>query len=230
MATHRTGTWIDDRLVAYAADHSTPPDDVVSWITEQTAARAGRVARMQIGSDQSSFLTLLTSAIGARRAIEIGTFTGTSSVAIGRGLAEGGRLVCFDINAEWTNIAVEAWRRAGLTDRIELRLGDALTNLAAHLGGADSGSDSSTAAIDLVFIDADKTNYGNYLEAVLPALRPGGLVVVDNTLWSGAVVDTNVNDADTVALRAFNDACRADPRFDVSLLTIGDGVTLLRKR
>jgi caffeoyl-CoA O-methyltransferase len=227
MATHRTGAWIDDRLVAYAADHSTPPHDVVSWITEQTAARAGRVARMQIGSDQSSFLTLLTAAIGTRHAIEIGTFTGTSSVAIGRGLAAHGRLVCFDINADWTSIAVEAWRRAGLADRIELRLGDALTNLADHL---NSPADSFADPVDLVFIDADKTNYGNYLEAVLPALRPGGIVVVDNTLWSGAVLDDDVIDADTVALRAFNDACRLDPRFDVSLLTIGDGVTLLRKR
>lgn len=178
---------------------------------------------MQIGSDQSSFLTLLTAATQVRHAIEIGTFTGTSSVAIGRGLADHGRLVCFDINEEWTSIAFEAWRRADLADRIELRLGNALTNLADYLRG-------TTTAVDLVFIDADKTNYGNYLEAVLPSVRPGGLIVVDNTLWSGAVIDASINDPDTVALRAFNAACHADRRMDVSLLTIGDGVTLLRKR
>jgi caffeoyl-CoA O-methyltransferase len=221
VATSRTGDWIDERVVAYAAAHSTAPAPVVEWITSETAARTGSRARMQIGSDQSSFLTLLTAIAGVHTAIEIGTFTGTSSIAIARGLAPGGRLVCFDLNEEWTSIAVEAWKRAGLDDRIELRLGDAQTRIAEFLPGQ---------TIDLAFIDADKTNYDNYYELVLPALRPGGLVVVDNTIWSGAVIDSSISDADTVALRAFNDARVADPRVDVSLLTIGDGVTLLRKR
>ena len=221
MATSRTGSWIDDQVVRYAAAHSTPPDEVVAWITAETATHAARVARMQIGSDQSSFLTMLVSIVGVHTAVEIGTFTGTSSIAIARGLPDGARLVCFDISEEWTSIAVEAWRRAGLDDRVELRLGDARTNIAAFLPGQ---------TLDLVFIDADKANYDNYYELVLPALRPGGLVVVDNTLWSGAVIDESVTDADTVAMRAFNDARVADPRVDVSLLTIGDGVTILRKR
>ena len=221
MPTSRTGSWIDAQVVEYAAAHSTAPHEVVAWITAETAARAGRVARMQIGSDQSSFLTMLVSILGVRTAVEIGTFTGTSSVAIARGLAVGGRLVCFDISEEWTSIAVEAWRRAGLDDRVELRLGDAQANIAAFLPGQ---------TLDLVFIDADKSNYDNYYELVLPALRPGGLVVVDNTLWSGALIDESVTDADTVALRVFNDSRAADPRVEVSLLTIGDGVTILRKR
>lgn len=217
----RTGPWIDSAIVEYAAAHSTAPDPVRAWITTETEAKTGRQARMQIGADQSSVMTLITKLVGPTLAIEVGTFTGTSALAIARGLPAGGRLVCFDASEEWTSIAREAWTRAGVADRVALRLGNAVDELATFLPGT---------TVDLAFIDADKTNYANYYEAILPHMRTGGLVLVDNTIWYGRVLDASADDADSMAVRAFNDARAADDRVDVAMLTIGDGVTLLRKR
>ena len=217
----RTGSWIDSAIVDYAAAHSTAPDPVRAWISAETAAKTGVQARMQIGADQSSVMTLITKLVGPTLAIEIGTFTGTSALAIARGLPDGGRLVCFDASEEWTSIAREAWTRAGVAERVELRIGNAIDELRTFLPGT---------TVDLAFIDADKTNYANYYEAILPGVRVGGLILVDNTIWYGRVLDDELVDADTVAVRSFNDARAVDDRVDVAMLTIGDGVTLLRKR
>src|SRR5262249_20750807 len=153
--------------------------------------------------EQGAFMTILTRLLGARSAIEIGTFTGYSALCIARGLADGGRLLCCDINEEWTAIAKEYWARAGVADRIELRIAPALEALATL---------PADPVIDLAFIDADKENYADYFEALLPRLRPNGAILVDNTLWSGAVVDPGRNEASTAAIRAFNDMVAADDR------------------
>ena len=180
-------------------------------------------AGMQIGPDQAALLALLARSIGARRAIEIGTFTGYSALAVASALPTDGLLVCCDINAEWTAIARRYWAEAGVDGRIDLRLAPALDTL------ADLAAESAEP-FDFAFIDADKSAYDAYYEACLALLRPGGLIALDNMLWSGRVADTTVTDADTVALRALNAKLLADTRVDAALLTVGDGVMLVRKR
>jgi caffeoyl-CoA O-methyltransferase len=211
---------IDVRVATYATQHSTQPDAVQQALIDETAAM-GRVSMLQIGGDQGVLLEMLARATGARRAIEIGTFTGYSALAIARGMGPGGRLLCCDVNEEWTAVARRAWAAAGLDDQIELRLAPALDTIAA-LGADDR--------FDLAFIDADKTNYLNYYEALLPRMRTGGLVLVDNTLWRAQVLDASDTSADTVAIRAFNDHVAADERVHVVLLTISDGLTVIEKR
>jgi len=208
------------RLHDYLVAHGTPPDDVQQALIAETAA-LGRAAQMQIAPEQGAFMTMLTSVLGARDAIEIGTFTGYSALCIARGLVPGGRLLCCDVNESWTAIGQRHWARAGVADRIELRIGPALETLAAL---------PAAAAFDLAFIDADKPNYQHYFEALLPRIRPGGLILVDNVLWSGLVVDESASDADTVAIRAFNDAVASDPRVEVVMLAIADGLTLIHPR
>jgi len=181
-------------------------------------------AGMQIGADQGELLALLVRTIGARMAIEIGTFTGYSALAVAAALPAGGRLVCCDINEEWTAIARRYWIEAGVADRIELRLAPALKTLAALR------SEHGAGAFDFAFIDADKSSYDAYYEACLDLIRPGGLIALDNMLWSGDVADPDVHDADTDALRALNARIRDDRRVDACLLTVGDGVMLARKR
>jgi predicted O-methyltransferase YrrM len=183
-----------------------------------------REAGMQIGADQGALLALLIRAIGARMAIEIGTFTGYSSLAMAAALPAGGRLVCCDINEQWTAIARRYWQEAGLADRIELRLAPALKTL------ADLRSKHGPGAFDFAFIDADKSAYDAYYEACLDLIRPGGLIALDNMLWSGNVADPQMHDADTDALRALNAKIRDDHRVDACLLTVGDGLMLARKR
>jgi caffeoyl-CoA O-methyltransferase len=221
MAIKRNGIVPDD-IATYAAEHSTGLDEVQQHLVETTAEATGAFAGMQIGGDQGMFMEILTRATGARNAVEIGTFTGYSSLSIARGLPAGGRLLCCDVSEEWTAIAREHWEQAGVADRIELRLAPALDTLA--------GLDPATR-FDLAFIDADKVNYAAYLDALVPLLRPGALVLVDNTLWSGRVLrGEGEGDTDTAAIRAFNDSVAADDRFRVVMLTIGDGVTLLERR
>jgi caffeoyl-CoA O-methyltransferase len=157
--------------------------------------------------------------MNVRNAIEIGTFTGYSSLSIARGMSPDGRLICCDVSEEWTDIAREHWRAAGVDDRIDLRIGPALQTIAAL---------PDDLRFDLVFIDADKPNYGNYFEALVPRLQPTGLMLVDNTLWSGQVVDETSTDTNTVALRAFNDLVLADPRVSCVILPVGDGVTMIQ--
>ncbi|MCE9648405.1 MAG: class I SAM-dependent methyltransferase [Parvibaculum sp.] len=181
-------------------------------------------AGMQIAPDQGAFLTLIVAAIGAKNAIEIGTFTGYSAIAIARALPVNGKLVCCDVSEEWTSIARRYWKEAGLEKRIELKLAPALETLEGFIGKGKEG------AFDFAFIDADKTGYDAYYEACLKLLRPGGVIAIDNVLWSGAVIDEKTNDADTVALRALNIKISNDARVDAALLTIGDGVMLVRKK
>jgi predicted O-methyltransferase YrrM len=208
-------------LVDYVVDHgSWPVDDVLADLRAETEA-LGPVARMQIGPDQGQLLTLLTRLADARLAVEVGTFTGYSSLCIARGLADGGRLICCDVNEEWTALARRAWARAGLDDRIDLRIAPAVETLAAL---------PEDTAVDLAFIDADKPGYLDYWNALVPRVRPGGILLADNVLWSGEIADPQRTDPDTEALRGFNDAVAADDRVEVAILPAFDGLTIARKR
>ncbi len=182
------------------------------------------LAGMQIGADQGALLAMLVRLMGARRAIEIGTFTGYSALAVASALPAGGKLVCCDVSEEWTNVGRRYWREAGVADRIELKLVPATETLAALIRNGGAGT------FDFAFIDADKTNYDAYYESCLTLLRGGGLIALDNMLWSGKVADPQVHDADTDALRALNAKIRDDTRVDACLLTVGDGVMLAQKR
>jgi predicted O-methyltransferase YrrM len=179
---------------------------------------------MQIGADQGALLALLVRSIGAKNAIEIGTFTGYSALAVATALPESGKLVCCDVNEEWTAIARRYWNEAGVAGRIDLRLAPALETLSKLRIERGAGS------FDFAFIDADKPAYDAYYEACLGLLRPGGLIALDNMLWSGSVADARKRDADTTALRSLNAKIRDDTRVDCCLLTVGDGVMLARKR
>jgi len=196
--------------------------DLERRLREQTAQM--KWGGMQIGPDQAAFFAILVRSIGARRALEIGTFTGYSALAVASALPADGRLVCCDVSDEWTQIARRYWREAGLIDRIDLRVAPANDTLAAL--ARDPGPDS----FDFAFVDADKTGYDGYYERCLTLVRAGGLIAFDNTLWSGAVADPARDDDDTKALRALNTKAHADPRVDACLLTIGDGILLVRRR
>jgi caffeoyl-CoA O-methyltransferase len=177
---------------------------------------------MQIAPEQGAFMTLLCRVSAARRVIEVGTFTGYSALALARGLPDDGRLLCCDVSEEWTAIARRYWKEAGVENKIELRIAPALDTLRS-LPIVDG--------FDLAFIDADKENYLAYADEIVPRLRQGGLLLVDNTLWSGEVADPTIVEGDNLlAIRAFNDAFAADPRLDVVVLPISDGLTLARKR
>ena len=211
---------VTDAIREYAASHSTwPADDTVRDLQSRTRALGG-VSRMQIADDQGQLLTLLTRLIGARSAVEVGTFTGYSSLCIARGLPDGGRLVCCDISAEWTAIGQRAWEAAGVRDRIDLRIAPALDTLRAL---------PDEASIDLVFIDADKGGYIGYWEELVPRVRPGGLLLADNVLWSGEIVDDAASGSDLAALQSFNDHVVADDRVEVAVLTAFDGLTIARR-
>jgi predicted O-methyltransferase YrrM len=212
------------------------PDDIERYVGEtitketplQKRLRAETaklpMAMMQIGPDQGALLALLVRLIGARRTLEIGTFTGYSALTVAQALPEGGKVIACDVSEEWTAIARRYWREAGLADRIELRLGPAAETLKALLEAGGAGS------FDFAFIDADKSGYDTYYELCLRLIRPNGLVAIDNVLWSGAVLDSKKRDADTAALRALNLKIRDDARVDSALLTVGDGLMLARKR
>ena len=205
-------------LHAYLLDHSTPPDDVTAELIAETRTALGRSAGMQVGFEQAAFLRLLTSVTGVRRAVEVGTFTGLSSLSIARGLADGGHLTCFDISEEFTDVARRYWKRAGVDDRIELRIGPAAERLKEL---------PAEPHLDLVFIDADKPGYPTYWNELVPRVRPGGILLVDNTLWSGRVVDPQ-SDSDRVVVD-FNAMAVADARVELVILPISDGLTMARK-
>lgn len=211
---------LDDRLNTYVLAHTQAVDPVLARLTERTVA-LGDAAGMQVGPDQSALLTMLTSFAGVTNAVEVGTFTGTSALCIARGLAPGGRLLCCDVSEEWTSIAREAWAEAGVDDRIDLRIAPGLETLSAL---------PTDPIIDLAFIDADKPGYVSYYEELVPRLRPGGWIVADNTLWSGAVVDPNASDDNTRAIRAYNDRAAADDRVTTVMLALADGLTVSQKR
>ncbi|MDQ1752688.1 MAG: caffeoyl-CoA O-methyltransferase [Pseudonocardiales bacterium] len=205
----------------YAVSHgSWLPDDVIRQLQKETE-ELGSVAGMQIGDDQGQFLTMMARLVQARRSVEVGTFTGYSSLCIARGLVDGGSLLCCDVSEEWTAIAKRAWERAGLTDRIQLRLDPAIKTLRSLPTDAD---------IDLVFIDADKPGYISYWDELVPRVRQGGVLLADNVLWSGDIVEDSIDDPNAVALRAFNDRVAADHRVEVVVLPAFDGLTIARKR
>jgi predicted O-methyltransferase YrrM len=208
-----------ERYVSEVVTRETP---VQRRLRAETAALPR--ARMQVGPDQGALLALLVRLTGTRRALEVGTFTGYSALAVALALPEEGRLVTCDVSEEWTAVARRYWEEAGVAGRINLRLGPAAETLAGLL------RDSGAGSFDFAFIDADKPAYDAYYEACLKLVRPGGLIVIDNVLWSGAVADPAAVDAETAALRALNEKVRADPRVDACLLTVGDGVMLARKR
>jgi caffeoyl-CoA O-methyltransferase len=189
----------------------------------RTETRELANARMQIGPDQGAFLALLVRLIGAKRYLEIGTFTGYSALAVALALPADGKVVACDVSKEFTDRARRYWKEAGVENRIDLRLGPGLGTLDTMLA-------SKEAPFDLAFIDADKSNYDGYYERALRLVRPGGLIALDNMLWSGAVANPRVTDPDTSALRALNAKIHADERVDMALATIGDGVMLARKR
>ncbi|MEV0808088.1 O-methyltransferase [Micromonospora sp. NPDC050200] len=206
-------------LHAYLVAHGSPPDEIVRDLAQETLALLPDQATMQVAPEQAAFLTFLTRLLGARRAVEVGTFTGLSSLAIARGLPEDGRLTCFDISEEYTGIARRYWERAGVADRIELRIGpagDTLRELPRE------------RHLDFAFIDADKTGYPVYWDELVPRMRPGAVIAVDNTLRGGRVLAPQ--NADDRAIAAFNDEVLADVRVDVVMLPIADGVTLARVR
>ena len=196
--------------------------ELLRRLREETAKLPN--AGMQISPDQGQFMALLIEMLGATRCLEIGTFTGYSALCVTLAMPRSGRLVAFDRSVEWTDIARRYWAEAGVADRIDLRLGPAVDGLDALHGEGGAGT------FDFAFIDADKDNYDAYYERVLRLLRPGGLVAIDNVLWSGRVADPKVHDADTDALRALNQKIHGDRRVSMSLLPVGDGLTLARKR
>lgn len=204
----------------YIVAHGTPPDAIQQELIEETS-KLGGISLMQIAPEQGAFMTLLARAIGARRVIEVGTFTGYSTLCLARGLPEDGRVHAFDVSREWTDIARRYWEKAGVAGRIDLRIGPAAETLRAL---------PEDPAFDLAFIDADKAGYPVYYELILTRLRPGGLILVDNVLWMGRVVDRKATDPQTTGIRAFNDAVARDPRVDCAMLSVADGLTLLRKR
>jgi len=213
--------FLDEDTHAYLMAHVEPVDDIAQWLIDVTAHDLPDSVSMQISPEQGAFMTLFTRLLNVRQAVEVGTFTGYSSLAIARGLADGGRLICCDISEEFTAYARTAWERAGVADRVELRIAPALDTLKAL---------PTTEWIDLAFIDADKSNYAHYFEALLPRLRPNGVILVDNTLWSGRLTDADNHERDTIALREFNDLVAGDDRVESVILTLGDGLTLIRKR
>jgi len=216
----RRSEQLSEALHDYLVAHSTQPDTVLAELAAETERRFGEHAGMQIGPEQGTFMTLLARLAGARSAVEIGTFTGYSAICIARGLAEGGRLLCCDVSEEWTSLAREYWQRAGVSGQIQLRIGPAAATLRALPAGT---------SFDLAFIDADKTGYVEYWDLVVPMVRPGGLILVDNTLSHGRVVDLREQDDSVQGIRRFNGHARADGRVELVLLPIGDGLTLARK-
>jgi predicted O-methyltransferase YrrM len=213
-------TLLPEPVERYVREQMSPETPVQRQLRAETASLPG--SQMQIGADEGAFLAMLVRLIGARRTLEIGVYTGYSSLAVAAALPPGGKLIACDMNVEWTNIARRYWELAGVAERIELRLGPALATLKELLR---EGED----AFDFAFIDADKLEYDAYYEACLRLVRPGGVIAIDNALWDGAVADPNENDPDTAAIRALNRKVRDDRRVEACLLTVGDGVLLARR-
>jgi len=212
-------TALDDALYGYLLAHRSPDDDVVRELREETA-KLGDWAVMQIAPDQATFLRLLVAATGARRAVEVGTFTGLSALAVARGLPADGRLLCLDVSEEWTKVARAAWKKAGVDGKIDLRIGPAADTLRGL---------PLEPQFDFAFIDADKRSYEVYWDEIVKRLRPGGLIAADNVLWEGDVVRPEEQDEDVVAIRKFNERVLADRRVESVMLAIADGLTIARR-
>jgi len=210
---------LDEPIHTYLLEHSSAVDDVRRRLAAETA-ELGPISVMQIAPEQSLFTTLLTRAIGARRAVEVGTFTGMSSLSIALGMPPDGRLLCCDVSEEWTAVARRYWAEAGVSDRIELRIGPAADTLRAL---------PVDAVFDLAFIDADKTGYITYWDEIVPRMRPGGVLLIDNVLQHGQIVDPDTSAESVLAMRAFNIHAAADTRVELVMLPIGDGLTMARR-
>ena len=213
---------LPEKVEQYVSTVATRETELQRRLRTETSTLSG--AGMQIGADEGALLALLVRLIGARRALEIGTYTGYSALAVAMALPADGLLTCCDISDEWTQVARRYWREAGLETRIELKLAPAAKTLRELIRDPGAGT------FDFAFIDADKEGYDSYYESCLILLRAGGLMAFDNTLWSGRVADAAEDDVDTVALRNLNAKVRDDARVDSCLLTVGDGVLLARKR
>src|SRR5215831_746903 len=220
MSDHPKSFFLSADAHEYLLRHGTEPDAVQRELIEETR-RLGGISLMQVAPEQGAFLTLIARVTGARRAVEVGTFTGYSSLCLARGLPEDGKLLCCDVSEEWTSIGRRFWEKAGVAHKIELRLAPAAETLRAL---------PARELFDLAFIDADKPGYPVYYEEILARLRPNGLILVDNVLWMGRVADPEAQDEHTNHIRAFNDKVAADARVDAVMLAIADGVTLVRKR
>lgn len=219
--SNRTLT-LDDRTWRYLLEHSLREAPELAKLRAETASHP-RV-NMQIAPEQGQFMQMLVRLTGARRAIEVGVFTGYSSLAVMLAMPADGRLLALDVSEEYTSIARRHWQSAGVADRIELVIAPAKSTLDARIAKGEAGR------YDFAFIDADKVSYVAYYERLMTLVRPGGLIVIDNTLWSGEVANPENREAETVALREFNDALHQDPRIDLALLPIADGITLARIR
>jgi caffeoyl-CoA O-methyltransferase len=204
----------------YLAGHSTPPDALLRDLISETAERFPDRVGMQIGPEQGTFTTMLAGLTGACHAVEVGTFTGYSSICLARGMATDGKLICCDISEEWTSLARTYWQKAGLAGRIDLRLGPALDTLRAL---------PADAWLDLAFVDADRAGLTRYWDELVPRLRPGGVILVDNVFLHGRVLDREP-DAEAVAVRHFNEHALADDRVVLAMLSIADGLTVARRR
>ena len=215
-------TRLTDELSAYLRSVSLRESELLRRLREETATLPQ--SSMQIAPEQGQLMGLLARALGVRRAIEIGVFTGYSSLNVALALPPDGTLIACDMSDEWTSVARRYWREAGVADKIDLRLGPALATLDDLLGSGHAGQ------FDFAFIDADKANYRNYYERTLALLRRGGLILVDNVLWHGRVIAASVQDADTIAIREFNAFLHSDERIGLSVLPVGDGLTLALKR
>ena len=217
----RQGDWIDNDIVAYIAERTSPQPDAALDALRTETSTLGDVAIMQVSLEEGALLTILTRLAAASFAVEVGTFTGYSSICIARGLQPGGRLLCCDVSETFTAIARRAWQAAGVAEQIDLQVAPALETLRALPEGE---------SIDLAFIDADKPNYLNYYTELLPRVRRGGLILADNTLWSGRVCDPAAeDDANLTAIRQFNDAIAADDRVTNFILPVSDGLTVITK-
>jgi predicted O-methyltransferase YrrM len=212
----------DERTYDYLVKTSVRETDVMERLREETQKLP--MAQMQIGPDQGQFMQLLVELINAQKTLEIGVFTGYSSLCVALGLPDSGRIVACDVSEGYTAIARRYWEEAGVAQKIDLQLRPALETLDDLLVKGDAGT------FDFVFIDADKSNYDNYYERALRLIRNGGLIAIDNTIWSGRVADPNEKDADTVAIRKLNEKLHRDERISLSMLTVGDGLTLAMKR
>jgi len=195
---------------------------ILARLREETASNPQ--AGMQVSPEQGQFLAFLTELISAKRTLEVGVFTGYSSLSVAMAMPDDARIVACDVSDEWTQVARRYWQEAGVAHKIDLRLGPALETLRKLLDGGAAGT------FDFAFIDADKQNYQGYFDLALQLLRKGGLIVADNVLWSGRVIDPAVNDESTVAIRAFNQRLQSDDRVSITLVPIGDGLFLARKR
>jgi O-methyltransferase len=214
---------VDDRLYDYLVSVSLREASVLRQLREETAALGG-VARMQISPEQGQFMAFLVELTGAQRLLEMGTFTGYSALACALALPPDGEIIACDLNPTWTQIAQKAWREAGVSEKIQLRLGYGEQTLTALLAEGQANT------FDMMFIDADKVNYDIYYELGLQLVRPGGLILIDNVLWGGSVANPAEQDEDTVAIRALNKKLHTDNRVTISMLPVGDGLTLVRRR